>query len=254
MIQSLDRGLEILFILAETKSRGVTELAEDLKVNKSTVFRLLETMEKRDLVQQDEVTSKYRLGIGLLHISEGLVKNLDVINISRPVLKQLMDSTKESVHLCTFTNDKVYVVDQVKSNYPMKVSAAIGHEEPIHCSSVGKCILAYLPKEKSSKLLDEVEFIPYTEKTKTSKEALAAELEHIRKCGYALDDEELSVGVCCIAAPIYNHKGEVKNCIGISGPSARIRKDNIDSYINKLKIAAGNISHNMGYRTQKLAK
>jgi DNA-binding IclR family transcriptional regulator len=86
MIQSLDRGLEILYILAENKSRGVTELAEDLKVNKSTVFRLLETMEKRDLVQKDEVTAKYRLGIGLLHISEGLVKNLDIINISRPVL------------------------------------------------------------------------------------------------------------------------------------------------------------------------
>jgi hypothetical protein len=100
-------------------------------------------------------------------------------------------------------------------------------------------------------VLDEVEFIPYTEKTKTSKEALIQELEKIRKSGYALDDEELSIGVCCIAAPIYNHKGEVKNSIGISGPSARIRKENIDSYINKLKIAASNISHNMGYRVQK---
>ncbi len=251
MIQSLDRGLEILFLLAENKSRGVTELAEDLKVNKSTVFRLLQTLEQRDLVHQDETTAKYRLGIGLLHISEGLVKNLDVINISRPTLKQLMDSTKESAHLCTFTNDKVYVVDQVKSNYPMKVSAAIGHEEPIHCSSVGKCILAYLPEEKSEKILNEVEFIKYTDKTKTSKEELVKELKQIRKNGFALDDEELSIGVCCIAAPIYNHKGEVKNCIGISGPSARIRKDNIDLYINKLKIAANHISHNMGYRIQK---
>ena len=251
MIQSLDRGLEILFILAESKSKGVTELAEDLKVNKSTVFRLLETMEKRDLVQQDEVTAKYRLGIGLLQISEGLVKNLDIINISRPVLKQLMDSTKESVHLCTFTNDKVYVVEQVKSNYPMKVSAAIGHEEPIHCSSVGKCILAYLPEEKRNKILDEVQFIPYTEKTKTSKESLIKELEQVKRNGFAIDDEELSIGVCCIAAPIYNHRGEVKNCIGISGPSARIHKDNIDSYINKLKIAANNISHNVGFKTPR---
>jgi DNA-binding IclR family transcriptional regulator len=133
----------------------------------------------------------------------------------------------------------------------MKVSAAIGHEEPIHCSSVGKCILAYLPEEKSEKILNEVEFIKYTDKTKTSKEELVKELKQIRKNGFALDDEELSIGVCCIAAPIYNHKGEVKNCIGISGPSARIRKDNIDLYINKLKIAANHISHNMGYRIQK---
>lgn len=251
MIQSLDRGLEILFILAENKSRGVTELANDLQVNKSTIFRLLETMENRDLVQQDEVTAKYRLGMGLLQISEGLVKNLDIINISKPILKQLMDSTKESAHLCNFTNDKVYVVDQVKSNYPMKVSATIGHEEPIYCSSVGKCILAYLPEQKRNKILDEVQFIVYTEKTKTSKAALIQELEQIQKNGYALDDEELSVGVCCIAAPIYNHKGEVKNCIGISGPSARIRPENIESYINKLKIAANNISQSMGHKTQK---
>jgi len=251
MIQSLDRGLEILFILAESKSKGVTELANELQVNKSTVFRLLETMEKRNLVQQDKVTAKYKLGIGLLHISEGLVKNLDIINVSRPILKQLMDSTKESVHLCTYSNDKVYVVDQVKSNHIMKVSATIGHEEPIHCSSVGKCILAYLSEEERNRILDGVQFIPYTEKTKTSKEALIQELEQIRNNGYALDDEELSVGVCCIAAPIYNHKGEIKNCLGISGPSARIRMENIDSYINKVKIAAGNISHNMGYRNPK---
>ena len=248
MIQSLDRGLEILLILAENKSKGVTELANDLQVNKSTVFRLLETMEKRNLVQQDEITAKYKLGIGLLHITEGLVKNLDIINISRPILKQLMDCTKESVHLCTFSKDKVYVVDQVKSNQIMKVSATIGHEEPIHCSSVGKCILAYLPEERRNKILDEVQFIPYTEKTKTSKAALLEELEQVRKNGYALDDEELSVGVCCIAAPIYNHKGEIKNCVGISGPSARIRMENIDSYINKVKIAANSISHNLGYR------
>ncbi len=251
MIQSLDRGLEILFILAESKSKGVTELANELQVNKSTVFRLLETMEKRNLVQQDKITAKYKLGIGLLHISEGLVKNLDIINVSRPTLKQLMDSTKESVHLCTYSNDKVYVVDQVKSNQIMKVSATIGHEEPIHCSSVGKCILAYLPAEERDRILDNVQFIPYTEKTKTSKSALFEELEQIKRNGYALDDEELSIGVCCIAAPIYNHKGEIKNCVGISGPSARIRLDNIDSYISKVKIAASNISHNMGYRSSR---
>jgi DNA-binding IclR family transcriptional regulator len=251
MIQSLDRGLEILFILAEHKSKGVTELANELQVNKSTVFRLLETLEKRNLVQQDKTTAKYKLGIGLLHISEGLVKNLDIINVSKPTLKQLMDSTKESVHLCTFANDKVYVVDQVKSDQIMKVSATIGHEEPIYCSSVGKCILAYLPDETRSRIIDGVQFIPYTEKTKASKEALIEEIQLIRKKGYALDDEEVSVGVCCIAAPIYNHRGEVKSSIGISGPSARIRPENIDSYINKLKIAASNISHNMGYRISK---
>ncbi|HPO04073.1 MAG TPA: IclR family transcriptional regulator [Bacillota bacterium] len=251
MIQSLDRGLEILFILSEHKSKGVTELANDLQVNKSTVFRLLETMEKRGLIQQDERTAKYRLGIGVLQISDGLVRNLDIISLSRPIMKQLMDSTKESVHLCTFSSDKVYVVDQVKSNYAMKVSAAIGQDEPIHCSSVGKCILAYLPEERIERILNETEFIPYTKKTKTTKEAIQKELAEIRAGGYAIDDEELSEGVRCLAAPIYNHRGEVKNCIGISGPSLRICLDNIDFYIDKIKAAADSISYSIGYRNSR---
>ncbi len=248
MIQSLDRGLRILFILAEYKSRGVTELAGDLQVNKSTVFRLLETMEMRGLVQQDEVTAKYRLGMGILQISDGLIKNLDIIGVARPILKQLMTATKESAHLCAFSNDKVYVVDQVKSNYVMKVSAAIGQDEPIYCSSVGKCILAYLPEDRIEKILNETEFIPYTKKTKTSKKEILKELAEIRSRGYALDDEELSEGVRCIAAPIFNFKGEVKNSIGISGPSLRISMDNLSPYIDNLKIAAGGISYGIGYR------
>ncbi len=248
MIQSLDRGLQILFILSENRSKGVTELAEDLQVNKSTVFRLLETMEARGLIQQDERTAKYRLGIGLLQLSNGLMRNLDIISISRPIMNQLMNSTKESVHLCTFSSDKVYVVDQVKSNYPMKVSATIGQDEPIYCSSVGKCILANLPDEKKDKLMNEIDFIPFTENTIKTKESLIEELSKIKAEGYAIDDEELSLGVRCLAAPIFNHRGDAKYSIGISGPSLRICPDNIDFYIDKIKSAANSISYNIGYR------
>lgn len=248
MIQSLDRGLQILFILSEHRSRGVTELADDLQVNKSTVFRLLDTMRMRGLVQQDEVTAKYRLGIGILQISDGLIKNLDIIGIAKPVLKQLMAATKESAHLCTLSEDKVYIVDEVKSNYVMKVSAAIGQEEPIFCSSVGKSILAYLPEDKIDRILSSMEFIPYTKKTKMKKDELIAELAQIRQQGYALDDEELSEGVRCIAAPIFNFKGQVKNSIGISGPSLRLDLNNLTPYIENIKIAAKNISYGIGYR------
>ena len=248
MIQSLDRGLEILFILAEKKSAGVTELALDLQVNKSTVFRLLETMQARNLVQQDEITSKYRLGIGILHISEGLVKSLDIINISKPFLRQLADSTRESAHLCTFSNKKAFVVDQVKSTNIMKVSAAIGQEEPIYCSSVGKCLLAFLSEEKRNRILDNLELKPFTHRTITSKEVLLMQLDQIRRNGYALDDEELSLGVRCIAAPIYTYRGEIKHCIGISGPTGRMRMENIEFYINKVKTTANIISQNMGYK------
>lgn len=248
MIQSLDRGLHILFILAEHRSRGVTELADDLQVNKSTVFRLLETMEMRGLVQKDEVTAKYRLGIGVLQISDGLIKNLDILGTAKPILKQLTTVTKESSHLCTLTGEKVYIVDQVKSDQVMKVSAAIGQEEPIYCSSVGKSILAHLPEEKLNKIIEETEFIRFTKKTITCKEELMEDLARVRERGYAIDDEELSEGVCCVAAPIFNFKGDVKNSIGISGPTLRLNKENLETYIENVKTAARNISYSMGYR------
>ena len=248
MIQSLDRGLHILFILAEHRSRGVTELAADLKVNKSTVFRLLETMEMRGLVQKDEITAKYRLGIGVLQISDGLIKNLDIIGAAKPVLQQLTTATKESSHLCTLTGEKVYIVDQVKCDYVMKVSAAIGQEEPIYCSSVGKSILAHLPEDKVNKIIEEIDFVRFTPKTIIGKKALLEDLARIRERGYAMDDEELSEGVRCIAAPIFNFKGDVKSSIGISGPTLRLDRESLDSHIENVKTAARKISYSMGYR------
>lgn len=247
MIQSLDRGLQILGILGKKRSAGVTELAKELGVDKSTAFRMLDTMMRHNLIQQDENTAKYKLGIGILRLSQQLLNNLNIINISRPFMRALVDFTNESAHLCSLSNDKAYVVDQVISNSIIKVSATIGLEEPIYCSSVGKCILAFMTEEKREKILEKIDLKPYTSKTITSKEMLIAHLEQIRLNGYALDDEELNVGVRCIAAPIFNHMGKVKNSIGISGPATRMDTENISIYSEKVKETARLISQKIGY-------
>ena len=116
MIQSLDRGIQILLILAERSCVGVTELAETLGVDKSTASRLVETLRGRDMVRVDPETKKFRLGFRILHLGEALKDNLNVISIARPMLLALSAQINESVHFCAYNNNSVYVMDQVRSS------------------------------------------------------------------------------------------------------------------------------------------
>ena len=116
MIQSLDRGIQILLILAQKNSMGITELAQELGVDKSTVSRLIETLRNRDMVRIDPDTKKYRLGFRILHLGEALKDNLNVIAIARPMLLSLSAQINESVHFCAYNNNCVYVMDQVRSS------------------------------------------------------------------------------------------------------------------------------------------
>lgn len=145
MIQSLDRAMTILSILEQKNTASVTEIAEELGVNKSTVSRLMETLKKHDMVQADPATKKYGLGFKILYLGEGVKRNINIITIARPFLTKLYDELDESVHLCAFNNDAAYVVDQVQSNKVYNLSATVGMAEPLHSSSVGKCILAFRP-------------------------------------------------------------------------------------------------------------
>ena len=249
MIQSLDKGIKMLFILSERKSAGVTELAKELQVNKSTSFRLLQTLGIHSLVEQDAVTGKYKLGPGVLRISERLVNSFDVIAAAKPFLQKLAETTQESAHLCVYAGEKAFIVDQVISSEPIKATAKIGRPEPFHCSAVGKCLLAFRTEKEREKIFNSMEWTAFTKKTMQSKEALESCLEKIRTGGYALDDEELTPGVRCVAAPVYNHKGEVYSCVGISGPATRVLLENIENYTDIVKKSADIISASLGYKS-----
>lgn len=246
MIQSLDRGLTILSIIAEKNSAGVTELASALNVDKSTVSRLVDTLKHHDLVQLDHDTGKYRLGFRILHLGEALKANLNIIAIARPTLLELSKALNESVHFCSFNNNCVYVMDQVRSSKNYNLSATVGMVEPFHCSAVGKCILAFRRADTIRALLENYTFTKYTNHTITSKEELLVHLEKIRTQGYALDDEEMSPGVRCLALPIYDYRNSVRYSIGISGPKANINAVTMEHYIRKMVAAARQISKEIG--------
>lgn len=246
MIQSLDRGIQILLFLAEKSCAGITELAEALGVDKSTASRLVETLRARDMVRLDPETKKYRLGFRILHLGESLKDNLNVISIARPILMELSAQINESVHFCAFNNNLVYVMDQVRSSKNYALSATVGMVEPFHCSSVGKCILAFRRPETIRALLENYEFTKYTEHTITTKEALQENLERIRTLGYALDDEEMALGVRCLAVPVYDYRNSVRYSIGVSGPKANISSATMETYIKRMVEATRKLSAAIG--------
>lgn len=248
MVQSLDRGIKILEILERRKSAGVTEIAAELGINKSSAFRLIDTLRKNNLVDQDPDTDKYRLSGGILRFGNAFLNNTRVVDLSQPYMEDLSRRIKENVHLCVFTNNRVVVISQVRSPAEMiEVNAAIGGKEPIYCSAVGKTILAFLPGEMKTEILSTIDFIAYTHKTITDRTALDKCLEKVREQGWAIDDEELTCGVRCIAAPIFNHSGRAQYSLGISALSTRIADSRTTWYAEQVKKTADVISRKLGY-------
>ena len=166
MVQSLARGIEILSIIQEKGSTTAVEIATELDVDKSTVSRLISTLMQYDMISIDPISKKYRLGFRLLYLSEGVKRNFNIAMIARPYLYKICDETKESVHLAVMGNKKMYIADQVRSQREYNLSAQIGMIEAWHCSSVGKCVLAYKPQSFIENLFSDYDFEKYTTHTK----------------------------------------------------------------------------------------
>ena len=246
MIQSLDRGIKILELIIERKLVGVMEAASYLGINKSSAFRLLDTLRINSLVEKDKITEKYKIGAGILKYSSAFLDN-SAGKIIHPYLEKLVSLTKENAHYCVFSNDRVIVIDQIKSPEVINITAQIGREEKMHCTSVGKVILSYLPEDTRERIIDSMELKPMTNRTIVSKKILREQLIKIRNDGYAIDDEENVIGVRCIAAPIRNHRGEVSCCVGISAPSMRMELNIFPEFIKIVKDVAVEISTEFGY-------
>ena len=244
MIQSLARGIDILSVIHEKGTVTMVEIADIMGVDKSTVSRLMGTLMAYDMVSVDPATKKYRLGFRILYLSEGVKKNFNIVTAARPYLHKIVSETGESVHLATMGNRKMYIVDQVLSGREYKLSAQIGMIEEWHCSSVGKCVLAYKSESFINELLKDYDYKQYTPKTMTDYEALSVDLRRIRDQGYALDDEEVSVGVRCIAVPIFTSSG-VMACIGMSAPKDQITKETIRTYTRCMKKYSRQISEEL---------
>ena len=244
-VQSVDRALRILEILARSGESGVTEIALALDVHKSTAFRLVATLEQHGLVEQVEGRGKYRLGVGLLRLAGATSARLDVVQEARPLCKQLAAATGETVNLATLSGNSALYLDQVAGPSALQPHNWVGQHIPLHATSNGKVLLAWMPDPELRELLGRLP--AYTKLTITSKSKLRKELEGVRESGYAVAVDELEVGLTAIAAPVRNAHGDVVCSMSLSGPTFRLSAERVTEVVPLLVEAADELSHRLGW-------
>ena len=245
-VQSLDRALEILRLLGSEPEMRVTDLARRLEVHKSTVFRLLSTLQEHGLVEQNPTTEKYRLGYGLVRLAGAVVAELDLARASRSVLEELAVRTGETVNLAILQGDQVVNIDQIAApNLVVNVNW-VGKQTPLHATSNGKVLLAYLAEEERRRLLSRP--LPrLTPRTITDPRMLEKQLRRILTDGYAFTLEELELGLNAVAAPVYAADGRVQAAVSVAGPSYRVTPQRLSELGEMTKDAGAAISRRMGY-------
>ncbi len=244
-VQSVDRALTILELLARGGEAGVTEIAAELGVHKSTAFRLIATLEAHRLVEQTEDRGKYRLGVGVLRLAGATTARLDLVQEARPLCRQLAADTGETVNIAVLSENSALYLDQVAGSSALQSHNWVGQHIPLHATSNGKVLLSGLDRPALDKLLGRL--APYTAATITTKARLRDELERVREQGYAVAVDELEVGLTAAAAPIHNAHGDVIASISVSGPTFRLGDDRVDDVVRLTVEAALEISHRLGW-------
>ena len=247
-LRSVERAIAVLKAFSEEEPElGVTELSRRLKLPKSTVYRLLASLQQEGVVDQDPETDKYRLGIELVRLAGLVLTQVDVRQVARPHLRSLAEVSEETVNLSVLTGGgKVINIDGISSPRMVRNVGWIGREMLPHCISSGKALLAYLSPQRLERIL--AKGLPrFTENTITDPILLQEELKRVRQQGYAVAQEELEIGLSAVAAPIWNHEGVVVAAVSVSGPSFRLSSEKIPKLAELTKRAANEISHQLGY-------
>lgn len=249
-IQSLDRGLKILEILGKSeRPLSLNEITEYFDIDRSSIFRLLGTLVAHNFVYQDPETKKYILGFKIMELSGAFGEQTKIETFLRPVLKHICERTHQNTHLAMLHGkDVVFIaVEQPRSSLSMHIS--VGTREPAFPTALGKVLLAFMPQAEKEMLLRNVKLQKYTKKTITSIGAYKKHLDDIGNNKYAIDNEEYRLGVVCIAAPVFNHRGMVEYSIGISGSREQVCPK-LDEYISIVKDAGAEASRLLGKSMQ----
>jgi DNA-binding IclR family transcriptional regulator len=246
--QVLDRTFQILDILAEDgQGQGVTELADKLGLHKSTTHRLIMVLESSRYVERDGATSKYRLGSRIIELGLSALSRLDLYQIARPHLRELVAETGETAHIGVMRGGEIVSLVNWESTQALRTPSTIGTRHPSHCSSLGKAILAFSPPEELDRFLEGRTLERYTRHTIASPELFRKETETIRRTGYAVDDEEREDGLRCIGAPVFGSSGDVVAAVSIAGPVFRITRDRTTALAAAVMKTAGSISAALGF-------
>jgi DNA-binding IclR family transcriptional regulator len=248
-VQSVERTIAILKSFSlEKPERGVSELSRELGLHKSTVSRLMITLERGGLLSRDPETRRYRLGVDLIGMAAQVVSYMDVRQVARPLLKQLAEACQETVNLSVLDARQIVNLEQfVPPARQVKNIGRVGRRMCPHCTAAGKVLLAHLSQDELDRIL-QAELEKFTPHTITNSHKLRQELVQVRKQGYAISQEELEKGLNVVAAPIYDHTEQVKASASVAGPAYRVAPELFPELTARLTDTTAKISERLGYR------
>jgi IclR family acetate operon transcriptional repressor len=245
-VRSVDRAAALLIALGDSQgAAGVTELARRLGLHKSTASRLLATLERRGLVEQDDETGKYRLGLLVIRLAERAERTLDLRSIALPELERLARATHETVGLGVLDADALLTVAQVDGPSLIAVGDWTGRATPLHCGASGKVLLAALAEREVLRIVRSG-LSRYTERTVTELEPMLEELARVRRRGYAASFGEYELGLNSVAAPVHDARGQVIAAVDIWGPAFRLTAKRAPELASAVCATAAAISLRLG--------
>lgn len=248
MVKSVSRALDIISFVGMRKGGlGVTEIANQMDINKSSVYRILSTLVQYGYVEQDNETGRYKLGYKFLEVSSRLLESMDLREEAKPYLRELESETNEVIHLVVYDQGDVVYIEKLDGNETLRMHSKVGKRAPMHCTSVGKAILAHLPPAVVADILERKGLPVHTDHTITDRDQFIQELVEVRKKGFALDLEENEYGITCIAVPIFDHLGKVIAAVSISGPTMRMTRERLQMLKPRVISIGKQISSRMGF-------
>jgi IclR family KDG regulon transcriptional repressor len=247
MLQTIEKASEVLALFDREHSEwGVRDVAEALGLAKSSAHDLLTSLEQVGLLGKND-EGRYRLGWRLVMLSETLLATTELRREARPIMEELADQYRETIHLAVLDDSQVVYVDKLEGKQAVRVElTSLGTRLYAHCSALGKVLLAHEPEENVKRIV-KLEGLPrFTANTITDAGELEQALVKVRKQGYATDQEEILSDLCCIGAPIHDHTGQVIAAISMSVPAYRFQRSQVE--LRKAVMRTGNlISERLGY-------
>jgi len=251
-IQSVERALTLLEIIAkENTEMTLTELSLKIGLPKSTVYGLLATLRDYHYVDQSPETGRYKLGIRLFELGSQVSRSWAIRDVAHPVMQRLCRELGETVQLGTEESGAILYLEKIAPNSLVSILSEVGTRLPMHCSGLGKVLLAQKTPGEMRHYISQNDLIAMTKKTITSQAMLEKELEKVRNQKYAVDDEEIVEGLRCVAAPIWDWNGEVRYAISVSGQVSNMSGNRLNYVIQEVKQAAEEISYAMGNRKNR---
>lgn len=249
IIHSVDHTFDVLEAFrAEEPELGVTQLAKMLNLHKNNVFRILATLENRGYVEQNPRTGNYRLGLKAFEAGQAYLRHTSLLSVSHSEMATLTSELKENAYLAVLRGDYVFYLDEAIAEQTIQVISRLGTRVAPHCTATGKVFLAYMETNLREEILSSRPLEKMTPHTVTDKKELMAQIKKISQDGYAVDNEEWTLGLKCVAAPILNYYGKIEGTLSVSGPSDRLSERRVKDEVVPVVVGhAREISRKMGY-------